>query len=232
MARRNSEQPHKDKVKREPWTPWGKWAKRRRERKEQKRLAKIKRKEEHIRRRRLARLRRRMLMARGSVFVLLFGLGVVVVFIVLTLLGRPYPWESVRDLSRLQDIQLELPEQQSRWQSLAVNHYRIEVTYNRNDDIACGPAILEVRDSEIIDMPDNDDEAWSQACSRLVANLTIESAFGLLNEEVNIFEASSTILQASFDQDFGYLTLISVDRYDERSSGCCWQATWNELQPQ
>lgn len=232
MARRKTEQPHKDPVEREPWTPWGKWAKRRRERKEQKRLARIQRKEERTRRRQLARMRRRRFMARGGVFIGLFGIGLVIAFIVLTVLGRPYPWEAIRDVSRLQQIQLEITQRRARWQSLSIEAYKIEVFYEDNADVACGPALIEVEDGEVVDMPDDADENWSRECSRMADAFTVEAAFERLEQEINGFEASETMLDARFNQDFGYLTLIESDRYDERVDGCCWIATWSDMQPE
>lgn len=232
MARRKTEQPHKEPVEREPWTPWGKAAKRRRERKERKRLERIERKNERIRRRQLARLRRRRFMARGGVFIFLFGIGLIVAFVVLTVLGRPYPWESVRDLSRLQSIQLALSDSESRWESLAVGSYQITMMYTRNDSVSCGPAVIEVEDGEVVRTPEQDDEDWSRACDQLINDLTVDAAFDLLDEQIQTFEPSATILDARFDQDFGYLTMLTVDRYDERDEGCCWTASWSDMQPQ
>lgn len=219
---------------REPWTPWGKWAKQRRERIEQKRREKEERRRLKIEARRRRQLRRRKVTARGVAFLGLFGVACGVAFLVLSLLGRPYPWEAVRDLTALIQASGTLEERQARWDSLAVRSYRVDITYVEGTT-QCGPATLEVRDGLLAALPPAGAQQWSPAevCNALAEQLLIDGAFSWLEQEIQGFEPGQSYLRMQFHPDFGYPTYAEAGVYQEedRWQGCCWRVTWGNLLP-
>jgi len=216
---------------REPWTPWGKWAKRRREKRERKQREREERRQQRIEARRLRQFRRRLFLARGGVFLGLLGIVLLVVLVVLSVLGRPYPWEAIRDISELQRIEQNLTPNQTRWRSLGIDHYEVEILYTSRDGIRCGPSALEIDSGEVVNELPLGEAEWSDECDELNRVFTVDGGFDRLRSEIAAFEPAETQIHVDFDQDFGYLTQIHVDRYDERSPGCCWDIEWSNLQP-
>ena len=141
----------------------------RRERRAQRQKAREDRRRARIRARELRRMRRRRTAARSGVFVLLLALSCGIGFLVIIFMGRPYPWESVRDLSAVLQLNEALDMNEDRWDSLAMDHYRIEVEY-RADEIWCGPVTIEVKDGQIAERPMTTDTNWfpRQACNDLL----------------------------------------------------------------
>src|SRR5574341_69820 len=214
---------------REPWTPWGKWLKRRRDRIEQKRREKEERrrlKQEAARRR---RLRRRRVTARGMTFLLLMAVACSVGFLVLAFMGRPYPWEALRDVTSVMGSTQTLDERQQRWESLAVRNYWVEVTYVEGNT-QCGPAVLEVRNDAISTLPPAQAQQWSplDECNAIAERLAIDGAFRWLAQEIQAFQPGNTYLHMEFDKDFGYPAFAESGVYEavDFTPGCCWRAAW------
>lgn len=221
----------KSAAPREPWTPWGKWAKARKERIERRQREQEKRREQRRRARQLRRLRRRRLAARGGIFLGLLGLACGIGFLVLMVLGRPYPWEALRDVTKALQLSQTLAESRERWENLAIRHYTVEVEYTAHQ-VRCGPVTLEVRGGEIVRSPRPDQTHWfpREVCDSLAGSLTIEGAFDWLDRQTQQFQPGRTYLHAEFDPGFGYLTYVEVGVYgDERPPDCCWTVTWRNL---
>lgn len=230
-AKKRSGRSSKPASQREPWTPWGKWAKARRERIEQRRKERENRRKQRRRKREKRRLRRRLLATRGIVFLGLVGLTCGIGLFVLLFLGRPYPWEAVRDVIELMQLSQALSERRERWESLAIHHYTIEVAYMEGQT-RCGPVMLEVRNGQVVDPPGPDRLHWfpAEVCDALLTSLTVEGAFERLDRQLSQFQPGESYLQATFDPGFGYLTDIEVGIYSyERLPGCCWSVTWRNL---
>jgi hypothetical protein len=219
---------------REPWTPWGKWAKRRRERIEQRRTEREQRRIARQKRRRLRQLRRRQVTARGVGFLLMILFACAIGVLVLVLLGRPYPWESFRDVNAVLATTDELAANRDRWQSLAVTHYTVEVEYV-SSATRCGPVRIEVLDGQIQGDPSADATFWSPpaVCDDQLDRLVIDGAFTWLRSALIDFLPGSTRLQITFDDSFGYPTHAESDVYDpdDAIDGCCWRADWRDVQP-
>nr|MBN1228705.1 hypothetical protein [Anaerolineae bacterium] len=179
--------------------------------------------------------RRRLLTARGVVFLLLLGLACSIGMLVLTLLGRPYPWESLRDVVTAQRVTNELDRQQDRWTSLTVEHYQITVEYESGDGTRCGPATIEVEDRKILEMPTPADTHWfpADSCRQLIPSLIPDNAFGWLEEQMEAFQPGETAIQMVFDRDFGYPLMASIQAYDMERAGedCCWTVIWSGFAP-
>ena len=206
--------------------------KRKLSRREQRRLERERRKEERRQQRRLARERRRRRLAQGVAFLGFAGLACLVGLAVTLILGRPYPWTVIRDSTEALDTRRRLDEARARWDSLAVRHYRIDVTYWRGE-VVCGPAQIEVRNGEVVASPDQGEGHWfpPEACDSLLEKFTIEGAFGWLRAELNDFSPAQTYLHANFDPDFGYLTSVESGSYRSDDPGCCWRASWANMRP-
>jgi hypothetical protein len=218
---------------REPWTPWGKAVKARRERKARKQAERERRKMERIEARRLRRMRRRLIAARGLVFLILLITTCAIGGIVLLLMGRPYPWEALADVSEMQQFSQTLDANRERWESLGIRHYTIEIHYQDDGGMICGPAVVEVRNGIIEDRPSARDTHWFPAddCDRLLDHLVIDNVFGWLDEQSALYRPGQTDFEVSFDPDFGYPTWAQTSSYDEPVDGCCWTVTWSDMRP-
>lgn len=218
---------------REPRTPWGQWAKARRERREKKVREREARLAERRRARQLRRMRRQRLTARSAVFLGLGALACGIGAAVLMLLGRPYPWESVGDVTAVLQLARHLPERQARWESLAVNHYTVEIEYIDEDGTWCGPALVEVRSGRIVTPPSPAETHWfpAGACDGLFDNLILERAFGWLERQVEAYRPGRTFITAQFDPDFGHPVHAEAGVYGEMGPGCCWTVTWRDMRP-
>ncbi|NDJ54127.1 MAG: hypothetical protein GYB68_13740 [Chloroflexi bacterium] len=221
---------------REPWTPWGKWRKRRQEAK----ARREREREERRRQRELARMRRerrrRILTARGAVFIGLMGFACLIAFAILALLGRPFPWEALIDVAQVQQIDNLTQQTEERWDSLGISHYQLDVEYiDHNSDTHCGPVTIEVRDGEVVNDPGPDAGHWFPiaACEGILSEMTVEGAFTRVQRASNDYLPGTTRLRATFDTEFGYPTWAEAEVYDEedRLDGCCWTFTWQNLQP-
>ncbi len=218
--------------RREPRTPWGRWAKARRDRIEARRREREKRRLERQRARQLRRLRRRQLIARSTVFIGLMGLACGIGSLVLLLLGPPYPWQALEDVARTLQLSRALEARRERWERLGIHHYTVEVEY-RGQEARCGPVEIEVRNGEIVNPPGPSEAHWFPAsvCDRQLDLLTIEGAFEWLEQELGQFRPGRTYLYATFDPDFGYLTILRAGVYGEDPPRCCQEATWSNLRP-
>jgi hypothetical protein len=167
-------------------------------------------------------------------FLLLMAVACSVGFLVLALMGRPYPWEALRDLTSVMGSTQTLDERQHRWESLAVQSYREEITYVERS-IQCGPAILEVRNGVMPTLPPAQVEQWSplNECNAMAERLAIDGAFRWLSQEVRAFQPGNSYLRMEFDKDFGYPTFAEAGVYQPEDSapGCCWRAIWRNLIP-
>ncbi len=178
-------------------------------------------------------MRRRTITARGLVFlglgVLACGIGVAV----LMLLGRPYPWESVKDVTVVLRLARHLPERQARWESLAVNHYIVEIEYVDDEGTWCGPAPVEVRNGLVVTSPSPAETHWFPAgtCDALLDDLIPENAFGWLGQQVDAYRPGRSFINVQFDPDFGHPVYAEAGVYGERSPGCCWTVIWREMRP-
>jgi hypothetical protein len=218
---------------REPWTPWGKAARARRERKARQQREREQRKMERVKARQLRRMRRRLITARGFVFLILLILTCAIGGIVLLLMGRPYPWEALADVNEMQQFSQTLEENRARWESLGIRHYAVEITYQDDSGTICGPAVVEVRDGTIEEKPSARDTHWFPAddCDRLLDNLTIDRAFDWLDEQSTLYRPGQTDFDVTFDPDFGYPIRAQTNAYDEPVEGCCWTVTWAGMRP-
>ncbi len=217
----------------EPWTPWGKWAAERRRRKEQRQREREKQRAERQRARMLRRMRRRRLTARGAVFIGLMVLACGIGGVVLVLLGRPYPWEALGDVTGVLRLTRSLPEHRARWESLAVHHYMVEVEYIAGETW-CGPAVVEVRNGHIVELPSPAETHWfpSQVCDSLLESLIFEDVFDWLQGHLDHFvPGGGSYIHITFDEDFGYPTYAEVGVYGAEVPGCCWRATWRDMRP-
>jgi hypothetical protein len=215
---------------REPWTPWGKWAKARRERIERKKKEKEDRRKQRIR----ARQIRRLVASRGTVFLGLIVFACVIGLVVTLVLGRPYPWESLRDTNQALLVSQTLPEREARWESLAIYHYTIEIEYrDEGSEVWCGPATIEVKDGVVVDLPTPVDTHWfpMKTCNALLDRLVIEESFDWLDEQLAQIKPAQTYLRASFDPDFGFPAKAEAGVYRDPEPGCCWVVTWQDLRP-
>jgi hypothetical protein len=220
---------------REPWTPWGKWNKRRKEELERRRIEREQRLREKQRQAVLRRLRRRRVTLRSGVFLGLMVLACLIGFIVLLLLGRPYPWEAFRDVTGAMTLSQEAENKQQRWNELGIDHYTVEVTYI-SGATRCGPVMIKVENDEITGDPLRNAEQWTprEVCSMLLTEFTVDGAFQWLDAELNALRPGETYLRASFDPILGYPTSLKAGTYDLLAAGsadCCWQAEWKSLQP-
>jgi hypothetical protein len=225
----------KQPSQREPWTPWGKWSKRRREEQERRRIEREERQRQKQRAKEVRRLRRRRVTLRSSVFLGLMVLACFIGFLVLLLLGRPYPWEAFSDVTSAMTLSEELENKQQRWNELGINHYTVEVTYS-SGATRCGPTTLEVRNKQIIGNTARQAEQWTQqeVCSKVLTDITIEGAFEWIDRELLALQPGEMYLRASFDPIIGYPTLLKGGDYHLLAAGtadCCWQAEWKSLQP-
>lgn len=221
-------------VEREPWTPWGKWLKRRRERIEQRRIEREERRRQKLRARQIRRIRRRVITTRGTVFIGLMALACGIGMLVLILLGRPYPWEALSDVTTVMRIEKQMEVRQMRWEELAIHDYTVEVSY-RSRTAQCGPYIMEVRSDEIAGSPRRDPERWfpAEACNSLQLRFMIDHAYSWLREELGNFRPGDTYLNVNFDPVLGYPIYAEAATYDLTGAppDCCWQITWSNLQP-
>ena len=217
---------------REPWTPWGKWAKRRRERIEQRRKDRDQRRIARQKRRRLRQLRRRQVTARGLGFLLMVLFACAIGVLVLVLLGRPFPWEALRDVNQVLETTDALYTNRDRWESLAVMHYTVEVEYT-SGATHCGPVRLEVENRVVHGEPADQATFWSPACDDQLEQLVIEGAFVWLEGALSDFRPGDTQLRMSFDETFGYPLEAERDVYDpdDITGDCCWRVTWRDFQP-
>ncbi len=218
---------------REPWTPWGKWARARRERIARREREREERRVLRRRARELRRIRRRRFLARGGVFLLLGLFACGIGGLVLVLLGRPYPWQSLRDVAVVLEISSSLEEHRARWESLGMDHYRVEVEY-RAGSIWCGPATIEVREGRVAVAPSPATaQHWfpPDTCDALLERLVPDNAFDWLEDKTEQFTPGQTYLRARFDQDFGHPVEASGGSYDDETPDCCWRAVWADLRP-
>ncbi len=234
-SRRKRDSPQKaPKVpEREPWTPWGKWAKARRERRERKAREREARRAARRRARELRRMRRRRLTARGIVFLALLVLACGIGGLVLLLLGRPYPWEAVGDVTEVLRLSRLLSERRARWESLAVYHYVVEIEYTDTSGAWCGPSTIEVQAGQIMDLPSSRDTHWfpPETCAALFRDLIPDHAFEWLEQQLARYRPGETYLSIRFDPDFGYPVYAEAGVYGEPAPGCCWKVTWQALRP-
>lgn len=218
----------------EPWTPWGKWAKARRERIEHKKQEKEERRRQRIQARQIRRMRRRLVVTRGTVFLGLIIFACIIGLAVTLLLGRPYPWESLRDTNQALLISQTLSERKARWESLAVHHYTVDIEYkDEGSEIWCGPANIEVKDGLVINPPTPVDTHWFplDTCNALLDSLIIEQSFDWLDNQLTQIKPAQSYLRASFDPDFGYPVRAEAGVYQDPEPGCCWVVTWQNLRP-
>jgi hypothetical protein len=218
---------------REPWTPWGKAAKARRESKARKQAERERRQLERIEARRVRWTRRRLITARGLVFLILLIITCAIGGIVLLLMGRPYPWEALADVNEMQQFSQTLEENRERWESLGIRHYLVEIQYQDDSGTICGPVTVEVRDGIVEDNPSARDTHWFPAdeCDRLLDNLTIDNAFGWLDDQSALYRPGQTDFEVTFDSGFGYPNRAQTGAYGEPAAGCCWTVTWADLRP-
>ncbi len=218
---------------REPWTPWGKAARARRERKAREQHEREQRRQERLNARQTRRMRRRLITARGLVFLILLIITCAIGGIVLLLMGRPYPWEALADVGEMQQFSQTLEANRERWESLGIRRYTIEIHYQDDNGTICGPAVVEVWDGIVEDKPSARDTHWFPAddCDELLDDLTIDGAFGWLDEQSALYRPGQTDFEVSFDPDFGYPTWAQTTAYDEPAAGCCWTVTWSNMRP-
>ena len=223
------------KPEREPWTPWGKWLKRRRQRRERKRLER----EERRRKRRQARqkrwTRRRLITTRGVVFLGLLVLACGVAAIILLILGRPYPWETIGEVREVFTITQQIETKRQRWESLSINDYQVEIEYRDNQETWCGPALITIEDGEVIERPTPSDTHWfpPERCRNLLDELLPGASFDWLAQQARRFQPGITYLDIRFDETFGYPIHAEAGVYNEDNTepGCCWMVTWRKFQP-
>lgn len=234
MTRKKNGKAPQASASREPWTPWGKWAKRRRERIATRKREREERRATRQRARMLRRMRRRRFLARGGVFILLFVFACMVGLLVFVLIGQPYPWQSLHDMTTVLRITRELEANQARWASLSIEHYTVEVEY-RAGEVWCGPVALEVKAGAVVNTPAPSDTHWypTSDCDQALQIMLITGAFEQLAAEIKRFTPGDSYLNATFDPDFGYITFIEAGVYadDDQSPDCCWQAAWQSLRP-
>ncbi|GAB4468910.1 MAG: hypothetical protein Kow00124_03600 [Anaerolineae bacterium] len=178
-------------------------------------------------------MRRRRFLARGGVFLLLGLAACGIGGLVLMLLGRPYPWQSLRDVAAVLEISSGLEGHRARWQSLGMEHYRVEVEYQQGS-IWCGPVTIEVREGRVLTAPSQATALhWfpPDACDEHLRRMVPDSAFDWLAEEAEQFMPGETYLRARFDPDFGHPVEASGGSYDDETPGCCWRAVWADLRP-
>jgi hypothetical protein len=231
--RGQTRQPAPVTPEREPWTPWGKAAKSRRERKARKQAERERQKMERIEARRIRRTRRRLITARGFVFLILLIVTCAIGGIILLLMGRPYPWEALSDVSAMQQFSQTLKENRERWESLGIRHYLVEIQYQDDSGTICGPVMVEVRDGIVEDKPSARETHWFPAdeCDKLLDDLTIDRAFDWLDEQSALYRPGQTDFEVTFDPDFGYPRWAQTSAYDEPVAGCCWTVTWANMRP-
>jgi hypothetical protein len=126
-----------------------------------------------------------------------------------------------------------LASQQARWDSLAIRHYVINVSYTSGDTI-CGPAAIEVREGRVIGEPGRGADHWfpGEVCDDLLNRFTIDGAFHWIDDEVGAFLPGQMRLRAGFDPVFGFPTSVERMTYGGMpTADCCWEASWRNLQP-
>lgn len=221
--------------KHEPWTPWGRWFKRQRERRERKQQERQDRRQQRQTTRRKRWARRRLITTRGLVFLGLLVLACAIAGLVMMLLGRPYPWESISQVRRVLDLTDQIDEQRSRWESLAIDHYEVEIEYTDSDETWCGPAKIEIRNGNIVNLPSPDDTHWFPAdrCTELFNNLVVDRSFAWLEQQVSNYQPATSYVDIAFDDTFGHPVRAEAGIYDpnDRTPGCCWRVTWASLRP-
>ena len=239
-AGRQSAQPTSSKAKqsvpaREPWTPWGKWLRDQRQQRERKQREIDQRRQQRQTARRRRWARRRLITTRGLVFLALLVLACVVAGVVIVILGRPYPWESIAQVRRVFDLTDQIGAQQARWESLAVEHYEVEIEYTDSTGAWCGPATIEVRNGIIVNLPSPDDTHWfpPDRCDELFDELVIGQSFAWLERQVSDYQPATSFLDITFDESFGSPTQAEAGLYDSDSQkpGCCWRVNWRHLRP-
>jgi hypothetical protein len=215
----------------QPRTPWGRWARRR----EQKRQEREERRALRQRVRQLRWQRRRRITLRGVIFIGLLVLACGIAALVLILLGRPYPWEAMGDVTQALRLSRVLSERQARWETLAVEHYEVEIEYTDNAQTWCGPALIEIRDGRAVSLPSPDETHWfpRETCDQIVRQLLFDRAFGWLQGRLDEFRPGRTTITMTFDPEFGYPTGASAGVYDpaDELPGCCWEARWQRMRP-
>jgi hypothetical protein len=220
---------------REPWTPWGKWLKRRRERRERKQQERQERRQKRQEARRKRWARRRLITTRGLVFLGLLVLACTIGGLVILLLGRPYPWESVSQVRHVLNLTDQIDSQRERWGSLGIDHYQVEIEFTDQDETWCGPVTIEVQDGDIVNMPSPDDAHWfpAERCTELFGNLIIDQSFTWLEKRVSEYQPATSFLDIAFDDSFGYPMRAEAGVYDQddRTPECCWQVSWRDLRP-
>jgi len=216
---------------RDPWTPWGKWLKARRERRERRQREREERRaaKRHARQQRW--MRRRRLTARGFVFIGLIVFACGLGGIVIAALGRPYPWQVIADVEAILRLPRTLSERQSRWESLAVDHYSVSLEYMDDQGTWCGPGRIEVEGGEIVDTPSPGDTHWfpAGACNAMVQALVFENAYGWLEDQLPTYVPRVNTIHMTFDPEFGYPTYAERRVYGEEMPGCCWRVTWEDM---
>lgn len=220
---------------RKPWTPWGKWLKRLRERRERKQQERRERRQKRQEARRKRWARRRLITTRGLVFLGLLVLACTIGGLVILLLGRPYPWESISQVRHVLDLTDRIDSQRERWESLAIDHYQVEIEYTDQDETRCGPVTIEVQDGDIVKMPSPDDTHWfpAERCVQLFGNLIIDQSFVWLEQRVSEYQPATSFLDIVFDDSFGNPVRAEAGVYDQddRTPECCWQVSWHDLRP-
>jgi len=220
---------------RDPWTPWGKWLKRRREQRERKQREREAHRQQRQAARRKRWVRRRLVTTRGLVFLVLLVLACAIAGLVIALLGRPYPWESIAQVRRVLALSDEINTQRARWESLAVDHYEVEIEYTDQDETWCGPATIEVQGGMIVNPPSPDDTHWfpSHRCTELFDYLVIARSFTWLERRVSDYRPAASYLNITFDESFGNPATAEAGLYnpDLRTPECCWRVTWRNFRP-
>jgi hypothetical protein len=234
MARRSStkpDTPRKATPTQEPWTPWGKAAKARRLRKERRQREHEDRRQQRQHARQRRRTRRRTLTLRGLAFVGLMLAACLVGFVVLLLLGRPYPWEALQAVDKTLALNHELEANRSRWEALAIDHYLIEVEYSDGEGVTCGPGDIEVEDGEVVATPRGTEAHWTprRTCDAIAERLAVDAAYGWIDESLEDYHPGETRFEVAFDGVFGYPTVAEQGTYGDPTPGCCWRASWRNL---
>jgi hypothetical protein len=240
QSKKAAKRANKSPKQRDPWTPWGKWAKARRERIERRQREREERRLRRQQARRRRRMRRRIRIARGFVFLGLVVLAFGIAGAVFLTIGRPYPWDMVEDVVRVQQIDQALDDQQARWDSLGITHYAVEITYQKGTT-RCGPAVVEVSQGRILTQTEQGDTHWfpQETCDALLVALLIGESYDWLTQQLDAFRPGRTYLYVEFDPDFGYPTRASGGVYEhsliyvstDDPPGTHWAATWQDLRP-
>lgn len=215
----------------EPQTPWGRWLQARRSRREAKQRERERRRAARRARRRRWVLRQQRQIARALVFLVLLvgacGIGAGVLLVG----GRPYPWEAIREINEVMSVATRLEDNRARWESLAVDHYLIDIEYTDDSGTWCGPGTVEVLSGRVVSLPSASETHWTppETCEALMDELIPGAAFDWLEARLGDYQPGDSNLRVEFNPEFGNLRYAEASTYGERAPGCCWRADWRKL---